>query len=132
MDINILAQKIFKSKINAQPVHLAALCFLYVSIFQKDVSLISGYAVTMGQKECCRHYWVESELGQYDLAYEIACLYQPELEGQQIYLLSDLPEGYDAQEDPESENLFQIFKKNPKKFWNQFPKKLRELMLEKN
>lgn len=129
MDIQALAQKIFKNKIDAPPVYLAALCFLYTSKFQKEVSLVSGYAISKGHKDCCRHYWVESEEGQHDLAYEIACLHQPELEEQQIFLLADLPEGYEAQEDKDSENLFQIFKKFPKKFWNQFPKKLREVML---
>lgn len=119
--VHRLALRMKMYKVEGTPIHHTALCYLYLRKTMPDVKAVAGYAVS-GEKECCRHYWVEDSAGtRYDVAYELACLYSPDLIELPVEMTSQIPAGYELIQDQANHSLFEDFLSNPKKFWTECP-----------
>lgn len=116
-----LALKMKMYKVEGTPVHHTALCYLYLRKTM-NVKMVAGYAIS-GDKECCRHYWVEDQEGtRYDVAYELGCLYSPELKDLPVEMTDRMMEGYQViDDDSVNQTLFEMFQSNPKQFWQECP-----------
>lgn len=116
-----LALKMKMYKVEGTPMHHTALCYLMLRRTIGDVKIVSGYAIS-GDKECCRHFWVEdSEGSRYDVAYELGCLYSPELKALPVEMTHQIPAEYQLMPGEENQNLFEMFQSNPKQFWQECP-----------
>lgn len=122
-DLKRLALKMKMYKVEGTPVHHTALCYLYLLRRNiPDLRVVAGWAVSSG--EVCRHYWVEDGAGvKYDIAYELACLYNPDLKLLLVETSHQKPEGYRDMDSTETvnSNLCEDFVSNPRKFWQECP-----------
>ena len=135
-----LALRLKLHKVSGTVVHHAAI--LKKSLDQQGTrcEMVKGFCVIPETKEACEHYWVRVDLGDgqfldLDIGFEVAKLRSPELQALHPVLLLSLDShlGTLARSDEnefvirrENERLFELFQRDPKAFWREAPRDVRE------
>ena len=106
-------------------------CALFQSYLKRrgiQSSIVQGYINVAGQG-CCRHFWVETDSEEIDIATMIGTRIAPEMT-KYIMHLSQEPSGARFDTDQESAKIvadneakYELFQKNPKQFWAESPVK---------
>jgi hypothetical protein len=130
MDIKRLAMRMKLNKVNGTVVHHCAILKKILKEQGIKSTIIRGYCISPG--EVCEHYWVrtDDEGLDFDIGYELACLYSPDLKTMTKFLSEEFPEGLkDAQgKEPEvlrqedNQRLFELHNTDPVTFWKESPK----------
>ena len=123
-DIRRFAMRMKLHKVGGSPVHHCALLCKHLAVVGISSTIVKGYCVTPG--EICEHYWVRTrdEGLDLDVAFEMACLYTPDLKDINKMLLEQIPEEMKDVEIIKAEDsarLFELFTTDPKTFWDESP-----------
>jgi hypothetical protein len=123
-----LAKRLKLRKVSGTVVHHCALLIKTL----KGGEMVRGWAIY--GTECCEHYWVVHEGANYDIGYEVACLYTPELKAVQPVLCTTKPTGVLFVDDTEpirekNAEFFDLWKENPKTFWREAPNDVKTLQV---
>lgn len=139
LDIKRMAKVLKLNKIEGSPVHHCALLVKYLTRQRIDAKIVHGYCISPG--EICEHYWVrvEPEGLDLDIAYELACLWNPDLASMQVVLAEEFPVGLKDQDGKEPEvlrqeenqRLFELYETDPRTFWFESPMSVRSFLVNK-
>ena len=96
--------------------------------------MIKGFCVIMESKEACEHYWIrETSSGlDFDVAFAVAKLRSPELQALHPVLLESCPQGLIHSDEKETQireentRLFELLQRDPKAFWHEAPRDVKE------
>lgn len=124
----------FKMKLHKLKIPVVYQCALLIGVLKRsrrESELVSGF-ILYGDV-ACKHYWVVSQGENLDIATKLGTLYSPELASMPVQLVYELPDGtkrVDLEDDNnkiviESDSHFELYKTDPKEFWNQKPNSLR-------
>lgn len=128
VDIRRFAMRMKLYKVDGSPVHHCAILVKHLAQVGITSKIVQGYCVSPG--EICEHFWVRTrdEGLDLDIAFEMACLYTPELKDMKKVLLEEVPETMkDIQviKADESKMLFELYETDPKTFWAESPLSVR-------
>jgi hypothetical protein len=124
VDIRRFAMRMKLYKVGGSPVHHCAILVKHLAQVGIASKIIKGYCVTPG--EICEHFWVRTrdEGLDLDIAFEMACLYTPDLKDINKMLLEQIPEelkDVEVIKADESATLFELYETDPKTFWSESP-----------
>ena len=143
LDLRRLALRIKLHNVSGNVVHHAAILKRFLD--QKGVmsEMVKGFCVIAETKEACEHYWVRVPLENsesfldLDIGFEVAKLRSPELQALRPALLESI-EGMpnltrsDEKEfviRHENERLFELFQRDPKAFWREAPRDVKDFRM---
>ena len=120
--MNHLVLKMKMYKIQVPVIYQCALLVGYLKRFGIESRIQRGYLSMVGSS--CPHYWVETREEQLDIATELGVRYQPNM--------AQIPKSLDYTQPPDtksfgefSDELYELYEKNPKEFWKKRPQCLR-------
>ena len=138
VDLRRIALRIKMHNVSGNVVHHNALLKRFLEQKGIKCELVKGFCVIRETKEACEHCWVRTEEGRdLDLSFEVAKLKSPELQALYPALLESI-EGIpnlirsDEKEFAirhENERLFELFRRDPKAFWHEAPKDVRDFRM---
>lgn len=125
-----LALRLKMHNISGSVIHHVALLKKYLDQQGFETEMIKGFCVIPETKEACDHYWVRDMKSglDFDVAFTVATLRNPELQALHPVLLESLPRGLTRSDEKETmireenERLFELFQQNPKVFWRESPR----------
>lgn len=125
----------FKMKLHGLKIPVVYQCALLVGVLQrngKNATIESGFII-FGDV-ACKHYWVKCEGNNLDIGTKLGQLYSPHLACVPVQLVYELDESIkrvdlESEENKkismESEIHYDLYNKDPKEFWKQKPRTLR-------
>jgi hypothetical protein len=106
------------------------LCMYAQKVLKKtgtETSLVNGWALCAGQS--CWSVWLEDHLGnKYDIAGTLAKLKEPDV-GDFMLTIEEPNESFKRVDDGAMEVEFETFEKDPKKYWKDASKQLKNLKI---
>ena len=147
VDLRRIALRIKMHNVSGNVVHHNALLKRFLDQKGVKCELVKGYCVIAETKEACEHYWVRVPAGDssggppldldLDLSFEVAKLKSPELQALYPALLESIegiPNLIRSDEKEfvirhENERLFELFQRDPKAFWHEAPKDVRDFRM---
>jgi hypothetical protein len=120
-----LAKRIKIYRISGTIVHHCALMMKLLEHQGKKPVMIKGWCVY--GRDACNHYWVRDGDINYDIGYEIGCLYNPDLKSWNPVLWETKPDGIsfadEAEEDlkQEHKSQYELYHENKSAFWRNSP-----------
>jgi hypothetical protein len=135
VDLRRIALRIKMHNVSGNVVHHNALLKRFLEQKGVKCELVKGFCVIAETKEACEHYWVRTGDGlDLDLSFEVAKLKSPELQALYPALLETIegiPNLIRSDEKEfvirhENERLFELFQRDPKAFWHEAPKDVRD------
>ena len=138
VDLRRIALRIKMHNVSGNVVHHNALLKRFLEQKGVKCELVKGFCVIAETKEACEHYWVRTGDGlDLDLSFEVAKLKSPELQALYPALLESIegiPNLIRSDEKEfvirhENERLFELFQRDPKAFWHEAPKDVRDFRM---
>lgn len=142
VDLRRLALRIKLHNVSGNVVHHVAILKRFLEQKGIQAQVIKGFCVIPETKEACEHYWtrVLVPTGQelpptfldLDIGFEVAKLRSPELQALHPVLLESMPSGVNRSDEKEfairheNERLFELFQRDPKAFWLEAPRDVRD------
>ena len=135
-----LALRLKIRNVSGTVVHHAAILKRALDHQGTRCEMVKGFCVIPETKEACEHYWIRVDTGadqflNLDVGFEVAKLKNPELQALHPVLLTTLEShlGTLIRSDEnefairrENERLFELFQRDPKAFWRESPRDVRE------
>lgn len=120
-------------KLDCSVVHQCALFIGYLKRNGIQANMIKGFCTC--SMAACRHFWVEVDSQQIDIARDISLFHTPELKHMPVVLQTEI--GDDVKridlQDPkiieENERLFELWIENTKEFWKTSSPKIRNIRI---
>ena len=145
-ELRRLALRLKLHNVSGNVVHHAAILKRALEHQGVKCVMVKGFCVIPETKEACEHYWVRVDLGDsvtprfldLDVGFEVAKLRSPELQALHPILLETLESdlGTLTRSDEkefvirhENERLFELFQRDPKAFWREAPRDVRDFRM---
>jgi len=136
-----LALRLKMHDVSGSVVHHVAL--LKKALDQQGIpcEMIKGYCIIEETKESCEHYWVRVPTDDpslpldLDIGFEVAKLRSPDLQTLHPILLESMLPGMTRSDEREfqirheNERLFELFQRDPKAFWREAPRDVRDFRM---
>ena len=141
-ELRRLALRLKLRNISGNVVHHAAILKKVLDQQGIKSEMVKGFCVIPETKESCEHYWIRVPIENsesfldLDIGFEVAKLRSPELQALHPVLLESLGSMPVTRSDEkefvirhENERLFELFQRDPKAFWREAPRDVRDFRM---